>query len=232
MGARRHRSAACLPWASLPRGGRDSETVGEPDSRYPPGINNPVPSLQADTPRRPADGSHRPGTAIILEEAAYVDSGVFYETVAPLMVAGTTPLIGISTLRDGINFYTRLIRLRDKGTGLPMFSAMQVQLACDKCKEDGKATDCVHGDSDRLPKLRKLQTQRLRIRGGAAPLQRLPGLRPRPVARAVSRQTALARVGRGLIRPGLGDTARAGPRPPGACPRCIRSAPPEGGARP
>jgi hypothetical protein len=84
------------------------------------------------------------GDIIILEEAAYVDSGFFYETVAPLMIVGTTTLIGISTLRDGINFYTRLIRLRDKATGLPMFSVMQVQLACDKCKEDGKATDCVH----------------------------------------------------------------------------------------
>ena len=60
------------------------------------------------------------------------------------MIVGTTTLIGISTLRDGINFYTRLIRLRDKSTGLPMFSVLQVQLACEKCKEDGKASDCVH----------------------------------------------------------------------------------------
>jgi hypothetical protein len=73
-----------------------------------------------------------------------VDSGFFYETVAPLMIVGTTTLIGISTLRDGVNFYTRLIRLRDKATGLPMFTVLQVQLACEKCKEDGKATDCVH----------------------------------------------------------------------------------------
>ena len=60
------------------------------------------------------------------------------------MIVGTTTLIGISTLRDGVNFYTRLIRLRDKSTGLPMFTVLQVQLACEKCKEDGKATDCVH----------------------------------------------------------------------------------------
>ena len=84
------------------------------------------------------------GDIIILEEAAYVDSGFFYETVAPLMIVGTTTLIGISTLRDGINFYTRLLRLRDKSTGLPMFTVLQVQLACEKCKEDGKASDCVH----------------------------------------------------------------------------------------
>ena len=79
-----------------------------------------------------------------MEEAAYVDPGFFYETVAPLMIVGTTTLIGISTLTSEINFYTRLIRLKDKSTGLPLFSVMQVELACAKCKEDGKAVDCVH----------------------------------------------------------------------------------------
>jgi hypothetical protein len=49
------------------------------------------------------------GDVIILEEAAYVDPGFFYETVAPLLIVGTTTLIGISTLTSEINFYTRLI---------------------------------------------------------------------------------------------------------------------------
>jgi hypothetical protein len=80
----------------------------------------------------------------VLEEAAYVDPGFFYETVAPLMIVGTTTLIGISTLTSEINFYTRLIRLKDKATGLPLFTVMQVELACAKCKEEGKAVDCVH----------------------------------------------------------------------------------------
>ena len=80
----------------------------------------------------------------MLEEAAYVDPGFFYETVAPLMIVGTTTLIGISTLTSEINFYTRLIRLKDKATGLPLFTVMQVELACAKCREDGKAADCVH----------------------------------------------------------------------------------------
>ena len=84
------------------------------------------------------------GDIIVLEEAAYVDPGFFYETVAPLMIVGTTTLIGISTLTSEINFYTRLIRLRDKVSGLPLFTVMQVELACAKCKEDGKAVDCVH----------------------------------------------------------------------------------------
>jgi hypothetical protein len=84
------------------------------------------------------------GDIIVLEEAAYVDPGFFYETVAPLMIVGTTTLIGISTLTSEINFYTRLIRLKDKATGLPLFTVMQIELACAKCREDGKATDCVH----------------------------------------------------------------------------------------
>lgn len=84
------------------------------------------------------------GDIVVLEEAAYVDPGFFYETVAPLMIVGTTTLIGISTLTSEINFYTRLIRLRDKATGLPLFTVMQIELACAKCREEGKAVDCVH----------------------------------------------------------------------------------------
>ena len=77
-------------------------------------------------------------------QAAYVDPGFFYETVAPLMIVGTTTLIGISTLTSEINFYTRLIRLKDKATGLALFTVLQVELACAKCKDESKATDCVH----------------------------------------------------------------------------------------
>ena len=73
-----------------------------------------------------------------------MDPGFFYETVAPLMIVGTTTLIGISTLTSEINFYTRLIRLKDKATGLALFTVLQVELACAKCKDEGKATDCVH----------------------------------------------------------------------------------------
>ena len=47
------------------------------------------------------------GDVIILEEAAYVDQGFFYETVAPLLLVGVTSLICISTLTSDINFYTR-----------------------------------------------------------------------------------------------------------------------------
>jgi hypothetical protein len=84
------------------------------------------------------------GDVLILEEAAYVDPGFFYETVAPLTIVGNTSLLAISTLTSEINFYTRLIRMRDKQTGLPMFHVLAVDLACDKCKEEGKAVECIH----------------------------------------------------------------------------------------
>ena len=97
----------------------------------------------------------------MLEEAAYVDPGFFYvsaclqrntarpnfgqqETVAPLLLIGNTSLIAISTLTSEINFYTRLLRMRDKVTGLPLFTSISVQLACRACIEDGKAAACVH----------------------------------------------------------------------------------------
>jgi len=49
------------------------------------------------------------GDIIILEEAAYVDQGFFYETVAPLMTIERTCFLAISTLTSEINFYTRLM---------------------------------------------------------------------------------------------------------------------------
>ena len=53
------------------------------------------------------------GDVIILEEAAYCDPGFFYETVAPLLLIGRTSLLAISTLTSEINFYSRLIKMKD-----------------------------------------------------------------------------------------------------------------------
>jgi hypothetical protein len=40
----------------------------------------------------------------VLEEAAYVDPGFFYETVTPLLLVGLTSLICISTLTSEIKY--------------------------------------------------------------------------------------------------------------------------------
>ena len=64
--------------------------------------------------------------------------------MAPLLIVGTTTLLAISTLTSEIKFYTRLMRMRDKTTGVPLFTLLAIQLACAACKEEGKAADCVH----------------------------------------------------------------------------------------
>jgi hypothetical protein len=75
---------------------------------------------------------------------AYCDSGFIYETVFPLLIVGDTSIIGISTLRDSVNFYTRLLKLRDPVTKNTYFNVMKVELACETCKEEGKASECKH----------------------------------------------------------------------------------------
>ena len=84
------------------------------------------------------------GDVLILEEAAYCDEGFFYETVAPILSVGSASLVAISTLTSEINFYTRLIKMRDPATGRPLFVTRSIELCCERCKEDGKSHECVH----------------------------------------------------------------------------------------
>ena len=103
--------------------------------------------------------------------------------MAPLLLVGNTSLIAISTLTSEINFYTQLLRMRDKVTSLPLFTSISVQLACRKCIEDGKAAACVHmlhlvprwQSSDRHVKLKTImqvpaffsrKSARVRLPGG------------------------------------------------------------------
>lgn len=57
---------------------------------------------------------------------------------------GNTTLLAISTLTSEINFYTRLMKLRDRLTGKPIFTFLSVELACAACKAEGRASECVH----------------------------------------------------------------------------------------
>lgn len=84
------------------------------------------------------------GDVIILEEAAYVNSGFFYETIAPLLCIGNTSFIAISTLTSEMNFYTKLISKIDPLTNQPVFKSCQIQLACQQCIENEKGYECLH----------------------------------------------------------------------------------------
>lgn len=55
-----------------------------------------------------------------------------------------TTMIAISTLTSSVNFYTRLIKMRNKTTGVPLFNIFQVELACSECIEKGLASQCAH----------------------------------------------------------------------------------------
>lgn len=84
------------------------------------------------------------GDIIILEEAAQVDPAFAYETVFPLLIMGTTSILMISTLTSEINFYTRLMKMKDNVTGLPLFVCNCIKLACQSCIDQGKSASCVH----------------------------------------------------------------------------------------
>lgn len=47
-------------------------------------------------------------------------------------------------MTEQINFYTRLLRMKDPATNEPMFTSFSVELACEACKEAGKSADCKH----------------------------------------------------------------------------------------
>ena len=46
------------------------------------------------------------GDIVIMEEAAFMDTKVFYEVIVPLLEVENTALICISTPQDSMNFYS------------------------------------------------------------------------------------------------------------------------------
>ena len=108
------------------------------------------------------------GDIIILEEAAQVDPSFAYETVFPLLIMGTTSILMISTLTSEINFYTRLTKMIDPETKMPCFVTLKICLACQKCIDEGKSTECVHNyhmvprwqSADRHVKLKTIMEDR------------------------------------------------------------------------
>ena len=58
------------------------------------------------------------------------------ETVAPLLIVGTMTLLAISTLTSEVKFYTRLVKMKDRTIGAPLFTILSVELACTACKQE------------------------------------------------------------------------------------------------
>ena len=87
---------------------------------------------------------------VYLEEAAYLDMGVFYQVVIPLLELKTTALIGISTPSDSTNFYSELTELKDEA-GESIFNVLKEGMICDECLGKPNAEDCPHRLQDKPP---------------------------------------------------------------------------------
>lgn len=83
------------------------------------------------------------GTIVVLEEMAVIDPRVLFEVVVPLHQIDITSIIGISTITDEYNFMTKYLERKDPHGEL-LFAVKRIFLACDACKEAGKAAQCNH----------------------------------------------------------------------------------------
>lgn len=69
---------------------------------------------------------------IIIDEAAAINSRLFFETIVPLLEMRTTSLIAISTPLDEFNFFSKILNMRDDD-GNSFFDTVQIGLVCDDC---------------------------------------------------------------------------------------------------
>ena len=72
-----------------------------------------------------------------------MDTAVFYEVVVPLLELDRTALICISTILDPLNYYSKLLELKDE-RGEPFFQVHKFIMACDACLEKGTPQSCTH----------------------------------------------------------------------------------------
>jgi len=88
------------------------------------------------------------GHIIYCEEAAYMDLGVFYEVIVPLMEVGGTATICISTPLSSWNFYSELTEVRDD-RGRLVFNVIKVGMVCERCRGTEREDQCTHPSGDR-----------------------------------------------------------------------------------
>jgi len=96
---------------------------------------------------------------VILEEAAFITQPFFNAVIVPLIGVNQTAILAISTPGEGdSNYYNLLLDLKDED-GAPMFLTIEIGLACDVCRDEGKAADCTH-TRVRLPPWKSKARQR------------------------------------------------------------------------
>jgi hypothetical protein len=78
------------------------------------------------------------------EEFAFIPVRVWREVIVPLLGRDKAVLIGISTPVDSFNFFSKLILKVHPKTGQPLFLLAIIELACKRCKDNGRAVTCRH----------------------------------------------------------------------------------------
>lgn len=89
------------------------------------------------------------GDIIILEEMAQIDPEVLYEVVVPLHQLDKTCVIGISTITDENNFFSKYLKMKNSH-GDELFATKHIYLACYDCRKADRAAQCNH-NSHLLP---------------------------------------------------------------------------------
>ena len=94
---------------------------------------------------------------MILEEAAFMDKGIFYSVCTPLLGMNHTALLAISTPDDEFNFYSELFQLKNEKDET-LFHLISIGLACQTCLDNGLR--CSH-KLDKLPHWKPVERQAL-----------------------------------------------------------------------
>ena len=92
--------------------------------------------------------SERVSGFLTCRTAAYMDLGVFYEVIVPLMEMRGAATICISTPISSWNFYTELTELRDD-RGELLFNVIKVGIVCHRCLGTDQEDMCTHPSADK-----------------------------------------------------------------------------------
>jgi hypothetical protein len=89
---------------------------------------------------------------ILLDEASYASPDMVFEVIFPLLEVENAVFVGISTVLDEFNFFSKLLMLKDDD-GDDFFLVVMIDTVCDDCKKlpPEEHEKCDHIDDTVLP---------------------------------------------------------------------------------
>jgi len=85
---------------------------------------------------------------VIVDEVAAMDENVFYRAIVPILIVDGTAVVLLSTIQEGNNLFTRLMRLTYEDA-TPLFDTLELVYVCERCRaetdiEKNKIRKCKH----------------------------------------------------------------------------------------